>query len=135
MIVIEEYESFLNATWSFFQNKRYGTLANTIVRETEKSTIGFESLALMIASLITLTCYLGLLLFISWELTLVILLVAVFLLSPTLLVNKYVYKIRKLHTEASNSFQGKIYDTLNALKLIAGFSKKRRYFRKYKANS
>jgi len=45
-------------------------------------------------------------------------------LAPTLLVNKYVYTIRMLHTEASNIFQGKMYDTLNALKLITGFAKK-----------
>jgi ABC-type multidrug transport system fused ATPase/permease subunit len=123
-MMLEEFNAFLNASWSFFQNKRYGTLANTIVKETEKATIGFESLALMIASGITLFCYLVLLLLISWQLTIIVLLSAALLLSPTLLVNKYVYKIRQLHTEASNSTQGKIYDTLNALKLITGFAKR-----------
>ena len=123
-MMLEEFKVFLNASWSFFQNKEYGTLANTIVKETEKATTGFESLAVTIASGITLLCYLTLLLLISWQLTTIVLLSAVLLLSPTLLVNKYVYKIRKLHTEAWNSTQGKIYDTLNALKLIAGFSKR-----------
>jgi ABC-type multidrug transport system fused ATPase/permease subunit len=122
--MLETFNAFLNASWSFFQNKRYGTLANTIVKETEKATTGFESLALVIASGITLFCYLALLLLISWQLTIIVLFSAVLLLSPTLLVNKYVYKIRQLHTEASNSTQGKIYDTLNALKLITGFAKR-----------
>ena len=123
-MILEEFKVFLNASWSFFQNKRYGTLANTIVKEIEKAVIGFESLAVMIASGITLLCYLALLLLISWQLTIIVLLSAALLLSPTLLVNKYVYKIRQLHTEAWNSTQGKIYDTLNALKLIAGFAKR-----------
>ena len=123
-MMLEEFKAFLNASWSFFQNKKYGTLANSIITETAKATEGFEGLARMIASFITLFCYLALLLFISWKLTIIVLLSAVLLLSPTLLVNKYVYKIRKLHTEAWNTTQGKVYDTLNALKLIAGFSKK-----------
>ena len=123
-MMLEEFKAFLHSSWSFFQNKEYGTLANTIVKETEKATIGFESLTVMIASGITLLCYLTLLFLISWELTTIVLLSAVLLLSPALLVNKYVYKIRKLHTEAWNSTQGKMYDTLNALKLIAGFAKR-----------
>lgn len=123
-MMLEEFKAFLNASWSFFQNKEYGTLANTIITETNKAIDGFESLARMIASSITLFCYLVLLLLISWQLTIIVILSAVLLLSPTLLVNKYVYKIRQLHTEAWNSTQGKVYDTLNALKLIAGFSKR-----------
>ena len=123
-MILDEYKSFLNASWSFFQNKEYGTLANTLVRETEKANLGFESLARMIATFVTVLCYAVLLLLISWELTLVVLLATVLLLAPTLLVNKYVYTIRMLHTEASNIFQGKMYDTLNALKLITGFAKK-----------
>ncbi len=78
----------------------------------------------MIASGITLLCYLALLLLISWQLTIIVLLSAALLLSPTLLVNKYVYKTMRLHTEAANSTQGKIYDALNALKLITGFAKR-----------
>jgi len=123
-MMLGEFKAFLNASWSFFQNKKYGTLANSIITETHKAIEGFEALARMIASFITLLCYLALLLLISWQLTIIVLLSAVLLLSPTLLVNKYVYTIRKLHTEAWNSTQGKVYDTLNALKLIVGFSKR-----------
>jgi len=123
-MILEEFKAFLNASWSFFQNKRYGTLANTVVKEIEKAVMGFEALAVMIASGITLLCYLALLLLISWQLTIIVILSAALLLSPAFLVNQYVYKIRQLHTEAANSTQGKLYDTLNALKLIAGFAKK-----------
>jgi len=123
-MMLAEFTAFLNASWSFFQNKRYGTLANTIVKETEKATTGLQSLATMIASGITLLCYLALLLLISWQLTIIVLFSTALLLSPTLLVNKYVYKTMRLHTEAANSTQGKIYDALNALKLITGFAKR-----------
>ena len=118
------YESFLNTSLAFFNTKQYGTLANTVVKETEKASIGFESLAQMIASSISLIFYFLLLLFLSWQLSLLILILTIILLSPSIFLNKYVYKIRKKHTEASNLFQGKMYDTLNSLKLITGFSKR-----------
>jgi len=118
------YESFLNTSWSFFGTKEYGTLANTLVKETEKAAIGFESLSQMIASSVSVMFYFLLLLFLSWKLSLLVLLLTIVLFSPSVFLNKYVYKIRKKHTEASNNFQGRMYDTLNALKLITGFSKK-----------
>ncbi len=124
-MIFSLYESFLNTSWSFFGTKEYGTLANTLVKETEKASIGFESFAQMIASSVSILFYFFLLLFLSWELSLVVLLLTIILFSPSVLLNKYVYNVRKRHTEASNNFQGRMYDTLNALKLITGFSKKR----------
>ena len=123
-MMLEELKAFLNASWSFFHNKEYGALANSVITETHKAIMGFEAIARMIASLITLFCYLALLLFISWQLTIIVLLSAILLLSPTLLINKHVYKLGKLHTEAFNVTQGKVYDILNALKLITGFAKR-----------
>ena len=78
----------------------------------------------MIASSVSILFYFFLLLFLSWQLSLLVLLLTIILFSPSVLLNKYVYSVRKRHTEASNNFQGRMYDTLNALKLITRFSKK-----------
>ena len=67
-IIFQTYGSFLNASWSFFGSKQYGTLANTVTKETEKATIAFESLAGLVASSFSLIFYSFLLFFISWEL-------------------------------------------------------------------
>jgi ABC-type multidrug transport system fused ATPase/permease subunit len=123
-MMLEELKAFLNASWSFFQNKEYGTLANTVITETHKATAGFESLARTIAIAITVFCYFALLLLISWQLTIIVFLSAAILLSPTLIVNKIVYKTGQLQTGAWNVAQGKTYEVLNALKLIAGFAKR-----------
>ena len=124
-VIYQEYVSFLNASWSFFGTKKYGILANTVAKETEKATVGFESLAILVASGVTLTFYTILLLLISWKLSIFVILVAGGFLYPLMIIfNKIVYRVRKKHTEASNTFQGNIYDTLNSLKLILGFSKR-----------
>jgi len=124
-IIYDEYTSFINASWKFFGRKKYGTLANTIVKETEKATVAFEGIALATAATITSIFYIILASFISWQLVLIILGLTVLVVSPTYLIGKSIYKIREIHTDASNYFQNLVYETLNSIKLIAGFSKRK----------
>tara|TARA_B100000780_G_scaffold265879_1_gene221657 strand:+ start:189 stop:1946 length:1758 start_codon:yes stop_codon:yes gene_type:complete len=128
-LIFDQYQAYLDASWSFFGKKEYGMLSNTIAKETEKAVTGLESLAQLIASSFSLICFFILLLFISWELTGIVFLVTLSVLLPiSFFLNSYVYRVRTLHTNASNEFQGKIYDTLNSIKLILGFSKKKNTF-------
>ena len=125
-IIFEEYESFVNASWRFFGTKRYGTLANTVVKETEKASLALEALASILAALIATFSYIALAAFISWKLILIILLLTIIFAAPTTyFVGKYYYRIREIHRDAYNNFQGLVYDTLNSLKLIVGFSKRK----------
>ena len=89
-IIYDEYTSFINASWKFFGRKKYGTLANTVVKETEKATIAFEGIALATAALITSIFYITLASFISWQLVLVILGLTVVHASPTYFNGKYI---------------------------------------------
>lgn len=128
-LILDQYSSYLNASWEFFGKKEYGTLSNTIAKEIEKATTGLENLAQFCASSFSLIFYFGLLIFISLDLTLIVFLITALTLLPiSFFLNKYVYRVRKVHTEASNIFQGKIYDTLNSIKLILGFAKKKETF-------
>lgn len=132
-LILDQYQSYLDASWSFFGQKDYGTLSNTVAKETEKAVIGLESLAQFVASSFSLILYFILLLFISWELTSIVFLITVSVLLPvSFFLNRYVYFVRKAHTSASNEFQGKIYNTLNSIKLILGFAKKQDTFEEVK---
>ena len=123
-IIFEEYETFLNASWKFFGIKKYGTLANTVVKETEKASLAFEALAAIVAATITLIFYAIVAAFISWQMILLILLATIVIASPTYLIGKYIYKIRDIHTRAMNNFQGEVYNSLNAIKLIVGYTQR-----------
>ena len=128
-LIFDQYKSYLNASWEFFGTRDYGTLSNTIAKEIEKAVTGLESLAQFCASSFALIFYFILLIFISWDLTLIVFFITALILLPvSFLLNKYVYRVRKIHTNASNIFQGKIYDTLNSIKLIMGFAKKEETF-------
>jgi len=124
-IIFDEFESFVNASWKFFGNKKYGTLANTVVKETENASLAFEALAAIASSLITAFFYISLAAFISWKLILIILLLTIIIAGPAYFLGKYVYRIREIHRDAYNNFQSLVYETLNSLKLIVGFSKRK----------
>ena len=124
-IIFEEYESFVNAAWRFFGTKKYGTLANTVVKETERAGLAFESLAAMLTALITAFFYIVIAVFISWKLTIITLLLTIMVVAPTYFIGGTIYRIGKIHTDAYNNFQGLVYNTLNSFKLIVGFNKRK----------
>ena len=69
-----------------------------MTKETEKVTIGFESIAKLIAGALTIIFYLGILFFFSLQLTAMILALALLILFPiSILSDKLVYKLRKEH--------------------------------------
>lgn len=120
-IVIEVFKVFLFARWQFFVSKNYGVLGNTLVKETEKVGLAFEGVANILSALLRIIFFIGIAFLISWKLTLVVLLLTGIFLIPFSLLGKITYKIGKIHTSASNEFQGIILQTFNAAKLILGF--------------
>jgi len=125
-LTMDQFSSFLNASWGFYSDKDFGLISNTMTKETEKVTIGFESIAALIAGALTIIFYLGVLFFFSVQLTLTIIgLVAMILLPISLFSNKFVYQQRLKHTSASNILQSNILNSLNAIKLIIGYNKRK----------
>lgn len=125
-LTMDQFRSFLNASWRFYADKDFGVISNTITKETEKVTIGFESIAALLAGVLTIIFYLGILFFFSIPLTfMVIILAALILLPISLISDKFVYKLRHAHTSASNLLQSNILNSLNAIKLIIGYNKRK----------
>lgn len=120
-MVVDLFNSFLNARWHFFVSREYGVLGNTLVRHTEKAGLYFEALAELLSAGLRLFFYSCAACFISWELTLVVVLLGGVCLIPFYAIGKSVRLIGTKHTAASNSFQGTIIETLSAAKLILGY--------------
>mgnify|MGYP003692689167 FL=1 len=53
-LTMDQFRSFLNASWRFYADKDFGVISNTITKETEKVTIGFESIAALLAGVLTI---------------------------------------------------------------------------------
>mgnify|MGYP001577554368 CR=1 FL=1 len=114
--------NFLGAGWPFFVRNDCGILGNTLMRETEKITIAFESTAVILANAMRMTAYLIIALLLSWKLTLLTLGLLGLALLPFYLLGRLAYGIGAMHTRAANEFQGSVVETLSAAKLILGFA-------------
>lgn len=125
-LTIDQFNSFLNTSWRFYSDKDFGLISNTMTKETEKVTIGFESIAALIAGTLTILFYLGILFFLSVQLTVMVVILACLILVPiSLISDKFVYYLRREHTSASNFLQSSILNSLNAIKLIIGYNKRK----------
>ena len=125
-LTIDQFNSFLNTSWRFYSDKYFGLISNTMTKETEKVTIGFESIAALIAGTLTILFYLGILFFLSVQLTVMVVILACLILVPiSLISDKFVYYLRREHTSASNFLQSSILNSLNAIKLIIGYNKRK----------
>lgn len=112
---------FMGAGWPFFTRNDCGTLGNTLMRETEKVTIAFESTAGILANTLRLAAYLVVALLLSWKLTVLTLGLLGLALLPFYLLGRLSYGIGARHTAMANEFQGSVVETLSAAKLILGF--------------
>lgn len=125
-LTTDQIDAFLNTSWKFYSDKDFGLISNTMTKETEKVTIGFESIAALIAGSVTIIFYLGILFFLSAQLTLMVVILACLILLPiSLISDKFVYQLRQDHTSASNFLQSSILNSLNAIKLIIGYNKRK----------
>lgn len=112
---------FMGAGWPFFTRNDCGTLGNTLMRETEKITIAFESTAVILANSLRLAAFLVVALLLSWQLTILTMGLLALALLPFFLLGRLAYGIGARHTSMANEFQGSVIETLSAAKLILGF--------------
>jgi ABC-type multidrug transport system fused ATPase/permease subunit len=117
----ELLRSFLGAGWGFFVRNDQGTLGNTLLRETDKIGVAFETTTLILAHLMRLTAYLVMALLLAWPLTLMTLGLLALALLPFHLLGRVSYRIGAAHTSAANEFQGSVIETLSASKLVLGY--------------
>ena len=115
------YSSFLCARWHFFVSQGHGTLGNVLVREATYISNGFFTTASLIANFFRAICYLGICVYISWQLFFIVLaLVAVFLL-PFLVLGRLSYQWGEKRKNLENNSMQKILETLGLAKLIIGY--------------
>jgi ATP-binding cassette subfamily C protein len=67
---LEIFNAFMRAKWSFIANKKAGEIANAIITETERLGRGFTIYLSLLASAVIALVYVGLSLFIAWQITL-----------------------------------------------------------------
>lgn len=129
-LIFDEYRNFLGASWSFFVLQKHGVLTNTIIKETDKVGSAIEVIGDILSSSLGIVFYLGLGFFISWKLTLAVLLMLGGGLTPFLLLGRYNYYLGKRHTENNNDLFVAVQETFSAAKLIIGYGNQKKSLEK-----
>jgi ABC-type multidrug transport system fused ATPase/permease subunit len=120
-LMIETFRDFLNARWYFFSITDQGKLLNALTRQAEYAGHATRTLGLLFAAAIQLVLFMGLTLYISWQVTLVCLAAAVIFAGPFALADKASRRLGQGHVSTSNEMISLIHESLGAAKLILGF--------------
>jgi len=129
-IILEQYRTFMGANWAFFVSHQQGMLSSSIITETEKVGITFQTLGDMASCGLCVIFYLGVGLYISWKITLMVVILTLGGLVPVFLVGKKVGQVGKISTMKANEFQEAIMESFHAAKLILGYGNQRKSFDK-----
>ena len=131
-LVDRQLSFLLKSKWSHISNVDHGTLANSILKESEKANTGFDAVISVMTNIFTLLTYIVVALYISIELTLSILTVSSILyFLPSFFIGNMIYKVMSIHTSSTNLIQKKIFEMLKGIKVIFSFNKTSDYKRKF----
>jgi len=128
-LIMGTFDDFLNASWRFFTTKKQGFLLNTFIREIAVVGNAFGAMVRFFACLLELIIYLGVPFYISWQVTSVSLISALFFAVPFLLLGPLSYRLGKANTSTANHFSTCIQETISSAKLTLGFNNGVRAYR------
>ena len=124
-IVVEAFDSFFNSRWYFFSSINQGVLLNTFIGEASKIGNAFDNVAKFFASILQISIILILPFYLSWQITLICIILGIIFNLPTFLLTKYLVKYGRRNTETANFFSSVIQESLSAAKIILGFAKQK----------
>jgi len=125
-LMIETFRDFLTARWYFFSVTDQGKLLNTLTRQVEYAGHAARTLGLLFASTIQLIVFLGLTIYISWQVTVICLAAALVFAGPFALADKVSRRLGQRHVSTSNDMTSVIHESLGAAKLVLGFGNSRK---------
>ncbi len=115
------FDDFFNARWYFFGTQRQGTIFNTFIRELGKVGAAFASVAVCLTGSLRLIVFLTVPLLISWEVTLVSLLVAMILAWPLMWLGRVGYRLGRQNTATANRYGSVLQESFGLARVILGF--------------
>lgn len=118
------YEKYINAPIAFFDNQKLGTLSSTL-GEVISINIMLSFLISLITAGFILMAYLGTMLLVSWQLTLLIVLL---IGSVGLGLNQLLHRIRKFGkavVDARHDLNIRILDTLGGIRVVKSYAAER----------
>lgn len=130
-LAIETFNAFFSASWHFFSTQHYGSIINTLTREIDRVRAAFASVGSMLSDILRAVFYVAVPFYISWELTVIAVVLGCLFVLPFMFLNRVSYKLGKGGTVASNKVMELIHESLNAAKVILGLGNHKLYMRRF----
>ena len=118
-------DKLLSTKWSFFLKNSSGKIINTYTNEIKKTAGAINDLVTQIALGAKFITYIITPFIINFKISFMTIVIISIFSIPFLLVGKYANKLGKKNTETGNTFQGGIVETLQAVKLIISYARKK----------
>ncbi len=123
------YDRFFNANWNFFVSNDQGTLGNTFIKETNSVGESFGCVTTLFVNLCQLLLYFAVAFSISWQLSLIVIILSIIMVWPFMLLGKLNYKLGRIALETANQMFGLFNENMGAAKIIIGFGEQKQGIR------
>ncbi|MFC1570460.1 ABC transporter ATP-binding protein [Candidatus Omnitrophota bacterium] len=120
-IMIGAFEDFFDARWYFFSGGKQGVLLNTFTRELNVVGNAFSAMGLFFAGMLQMIFFLAVPFCISWQVTIISLIISLLFVIPFILLGKISYGLGRLNTETSNKVTSVLHEDLSLAKVVLGF--------------
>ncbi len=120
-LTVGTFEDFFRARWLFFSANKQGTFLNLFIRELGVVGGAFRAIAAMFAATVQFTLLLAIPLYVSWQVTLISLLIAGLFAGPFVLLSRFSYRLGKETTATANEISAVIHESFGLAKLILGY--------------
>jgi ATP-binding cassette subfamily C protein len=112
------FADFIAAKWSFFVSQRLGEMLNLIMNESFRVGAAFYSILQLLIAGIILVVYLAISLFISWKVTLYLLVCGLILLVVVEPIRRATRRYGEEFNEIQNEFNSTLHEMLSGAKFI-----------------
>jgi subfamily B ATP-binding cassette protein MsbA len=117
----EVYAQLLSVDYGFLEQQDSGRLLNTLATETWRTSSALATLVGLFISTCTATVYVGLMLIISWQMTLAVLVGMAMISFVAQLLTRHVHALSREATEANATLAQRMMEGLNGMKIIRAF--------------
>jgi len=117
-------DTFLNSELQFFTSSDAGKILNTFAKELSNIATTIASVATIFAQAFQLIIYIAIPFYLSPQMTITALLIALVVMSPFALTMKYSYKLGRLTTRTGNQVLGILNEIFQLIKIILAFGQK-----------
>ncbi|MBK8870691.1 MAG: ABC transporter ATP-binding protein [Elusimicrobia bacterium] len=125
-LLVEAFRDFFSARFCFFSNNSHGALQTTFARLVSQVGDAFGGLGLMVVVVSRIIFYLAVPMLISWQVTLLSVVLSTILVWPFMKMGKRSYRWGQANVTTANDMMSLIQESIGGARVVMGFGNERK---------